>query len=84
MRVTKRDSNVTVINLIKWLGTLLTACGALMTAIDVDPLNIYLFNGGAFFWLIASIRMRDSPLICLNALLLIIYIIGFIFRIDIN
>jgi hypothetical protein len=73
-----------VINVIKWLGTLLTAGGALMTAIDVDPLNIYLFNGGAFFWLVASIRMRDFPLICLNASLLIISIVGLRLRIDIN
>ena len=73
-----------MINVIKWLGTLLTAGGALMTAIDVDPLNIYLFNGGAFFWLVASIRMRDFPLICLNASLLIISIVGLRLRIDIN
>ena len=53
-----------------------------MTAVDVDPLNIYLFNGGAFFWLVASIRMRDFPLICLNASLLIISIVGLILRID--
>ena len=53
-------------NLMKWLGTLLTVGGALMTAIDVDPLNIYLFNGGALFWLIASIRMKDVSLIVLN------------------
>jgi len=69
-------------NLFKWLGTLLTLAGALMTAIDVDPLNIYLFNGGALFWLIASIRMKDVSLIVLNASLLIISIMGFILRID--
>ena len=73
-----------MLNVIKWLGTLLTAGGALMTAVDVDPLNIYLFNGGAFFWLVASIRMRDVPLIFLKALLLIISIVGFILRIDTN
>jgi hypothetical protein len=70
-------------NLMKWLGTLLTVGGALMTAIDVDPLNIYLFNGGALFWLIASIRMKDVSLIVLNTSLLIFSILGFILRIDI-
>ena len=69
-------------NLLKWLGTLLTIAGALMTAIDVDQLNIYLFNGGALFWLIASIRMKDVSLIVLNGSLLIISILGFILRID--
>jgi len=66
----------------KWLGMLLTVCGALMTAIDVDPLNIYLFNSGAVFWLIASIRMRDTSLIVMNSSLLIISIIGLILRIE--
>ena len=70
-------------NLMKWLGTLLTVGGALMTAIDVDPLNIYLFNGGALFWLIASIRMKDVSLIVLNTSLLIFSILGFILRIDV-
>ena len=31
---------------LKWVGTILTVGGALMTAVDVDPLNIYLFNAG--------------------------------------
>ena len=70
-------------DLMKWLGTLLTVGGALMTAIDVDPLNIYLFNGGALFWLIASIRMKDVSLIVLNTSLLIFSILGFILRIDV-
>jgi len=67
----------------KWLGTLLTLGGAFMSAIEVDPLNIYLFNGGAFFWLIASIRIKDASLIVLNGSLLIINILGVIWRINI-
>jgi hypothetical protein len=71
-----------MISIFKWLGTLLTVGGALMTAINVDPLNIYLFNSGAVFWLIASIRMRDTSLIVMNSSLLIISIIGLILRIE--
>ncbi len=67
---------------IKWFGTLLTVGGALMTAADVDPLNIYLFNGGASCWLIASIRMKDAALIALNSSLLISGLLGVILRID--
>lgn len=69
-------------NIFKWLGTFLTIGGALMTAIDVDPLNIYLFNVGAIFWLVASIRMRDNALIVLNASLLLISVMGVILRIE--
>ena len=72
-----------MIHIFKWLGTLLTVGGALMTDIEVDPLNIYLFNGGAIFWLVASVRMRDASLIVLNASLLIISLMGLILRIDI-
>lgn len=71
-----------MIVIIKWLGTLLTVGGALMTAADIDPLNIYLFNGGAFFWLVASIRMKDASLIVLNSALLISGLLGFVLRID--
>lgn len=73
-----------MINLIKWLGTLFTVGGALMTAIDVDPLNIYLFIVGAFCWLYTSIRMKDFSLIILNFGLLIVSLVGLILRIDTN
>ena len=55
-----------------------------MTAIDVDPLNIYLFNVGAFCWLYTSVRMKDFSLIFLNASLLIASLMGLILRIDTN
>lgn len=66
---------------LKWVGTALTIGGALMTAIDVDPLNIYLFNAGALVWLIAAVRMRELSLIVVNGALLTIYLIGLILRI---
>jgi hypothetical protein len=66
---------------LKWVGTILTVGGALMTAIDVDPLNIYLFNLGALSWLIAAVRMKELSLIVVNGALLTIYVIGFILRI---
>ena len=69
---------------IKWLGTLFTVGGALMTAIEVDPLNIYLFNIGAFCWLYTSIRIKDFSLIILNSGLLIVSLMGLILRIDTN
>jgi hypothetical protein len=70
--------------IIKWLGTLLTIGGTLMTAIEVDPLNIYLFIVGAFFWLLVSVRMKDFSLIVLNSSLLTASLLGLILRIDTN
>ena len=71
-----------MIVIIKWLGTLLTVGGALMTAADVDPFNIYLFIGGAFCWLVVSIRMKDASLIVLNSSLIISGLLGVVLRID--
>ncbi len=70
--------------IIKWLGTLLTIGGTFMTAIEVDPLNIYLFIVGAFFWLLVSVRMKDFSLIVLNSSLLAASLLGLILRIDTN
>ena len=68
---------------LKWLGTGFTILGALLTSLgDWDPLNVIAFNLGAGFWLWASIRMRDSALITVNAVLLTIYAFGSILRLQ--
>lgn len=70
------------IDILKWLGTAFTIVGALLTSLgNFDPLNVFAFNLGAVFWLWASIRMRESALITVNAVLLTIYVIGAILRV---
>jgi hypothetical protein len=67
---------------LKWLGTAFTILGALLTSLgNYDPLNVFAFNLGAIFWLWASIRMKESALITVNAVLLTIYVIGAILRV---
>jgi len=73
-----------MVKIIKWLGSFFTVGGALMTAIEVDPLNVYMFGAGAFCWLYTSIRMKDFSLIVLNSSLLLVSLIGLILRIDTN
>lgn len=69
------------LNVLKWLGTGFTVLGALLTSLEgFDPYNVLAFNLGAVFWLWASIRMRDSALITVNAVLLTIYVFGSILR----
>lgn len=71
------------LNLLKWLGTGFTILGALLTSLTgFDPYNVYAFNLGAIFWLWASIRMRESALIAVNASLLTIYAFGAILRLQ--
>jgi len=71
------------LELLKWLGTGFTILGALLTSLgSYDPYNVIAFNAGAVFWLWASIRMRDSALITVNAVLLTIYVFGSILRLQ--
>jgi hypothetical protein len=71
------------VNTLKWLGTGFTILGALLTSLaGFDPLNVIAFNLGAGFWLWASIRMQDSALITVNAVLLTIYVFGSIIRLQ--
>ena len=67
-------------NICKWTGTTLTIIGALLTALGIDPLNVYMLNAGAAVWLVAAYRMREPSLIAVNAILLAIYVIGTVFR----
>jgi len=68
------------LEVLKWLGTALTVGGALLTAIHIDPWNVYSFNAGAIIWLWAAVIMKDRPLIVVNGALLTIYMYGTIIR----
>ena len=68
------------LNVCKWLGTAATILGALATAGGFDPINIIAFNVGSVFWLLAAVRMKDAPLMAVNAGLLGIYALGAVVR----
>ena len=63
-------------NMLKWGGMLSVVLGALATSFRIDPVNIYLLNLGALLYLIWAVRIREWNLIVVNAVLLLIYIIG--------
>jgi hypothetical protein len=66
---------------LKWLGTAFTIVGAVLTSLGgLDPWNVLAFNLGAGFWLWAAVRMQDSALITVNAVLLTIYVFGTLLR----
>jgi hypothetical protein len=71
------------LTLLKWLGTGFTILGALLTSLSgFDPFNVIAFNLGAVFWTWAALRMRDPALITVNAVLLTIYVMGVIWRLQ--
>lgn len=66
---------------IKWLATILTLIGAVLTSLKVDPLNIYFLNAGSALFLWWGFRIHDKAMICVNAGLLTIYLLGILLRI---
>jgi hypothetical protein len=66
--------------LLKWAGCATVLGGALATSLRIDPLNIYLLNLGALFYLVWSMRIREWNLVVVNGALLAIYIVGLFYK----
>jgi hypothetical protein len=66
--------------ILKWIACAVTLAGALCTSLQIDPLNIWLLNGGALLYLVWSYRIREWSLVTINAGLLLIYIVGLVVR----
>ena len=80
MKKLESGNKMTLANRIKWIATIITLGGAIATAAMIDPLNIYLFNLGAFLFLIWGYLIRDKAMITVNAGLLVVYIVGLSIR----
>lgn len=63
---------------LKWVACFVTLTGAICTALQVTPVNVYLLNLGALLYLIWSIRIREWNLITINTALVTIYAVGVI------
>lgn len=63
-------------SLLKWSATILTIAGALLTALNIYPLNVWTFNVGSVLWLIFAVRIKENSLVVVNAGLLVIYMFG--------
>jgi len=67
-------------NVVKWVATIITLCGAVCTSFGYDPLNIYFLNVGAFLFMVWGIMIKETSMIVVNGGLLVIYIVGFVHR----
>lgn len=65
-------------DLIKWAGTVSTAVGVALTAFDITPLNKLVGILGSIGWFWAGYRMREPSLYLLNALFVVLYLVGFV------
>jgi hypothetical protein len=60
----------------KVIGLVLTLIGAALTSFGVHPVNVYVLNAGAVFYLYWSWCVRDTNLMMVNGGLLLIYLAG--------
>lgn len=70
-----------IASIFKWVATIITLIGALLTSFMIDPLNIYFLNIGAFLFLIWGILIKEKAMILVNSGLLFCYILGLWVRI---
>ena len=66
-------------NALKWLATIITLIGAVLTAMNLFPYNVYAFNIGCVLWILWGIRIRENCIILVNSVLLSIYMVGMLF-----
>jgi energy-converting hydrogenase Eha subunit C len=69
-----------MINVLKWVATIVTIAGAIATALMIDPLNIWLLNLGAVLFLIWGVLIKEKAMIAVNAGLLLVYVGGIFYR----
>jgi hypothetical protein len=65
-------------NVLKWLATIITLIGAVLTAMNLYPYNVYAFNLGCILWILWGYRIRENCIILVNSVLLFIYMVGII------
>ena len=70
-----KRSNLQLI-LMKWTGTFLCLVGIALTSFNIYPLNILFGFVGSGMWTLAGILQRDAPLVLVEAVATVIYLVG--------
>jgi hypothetical protein len=63
---------------LKWSATIITLIGAVLTAKNLFPYNVYAFNIGCILWIMWGYRIKEKCIILVNGVLLAIYMVGII------
>jgi hypothetical protein len=61
---------------LKWSATTVTILGAVLTSLNIYPLNVIAFNLGSILWLIFAVRIKENSLVVVNSGLLLVYLFG--------
>jgi len=63
---------------IKWLGTILCLVGIGLTSLNVYPLNLLFGLIGSALWTLAGILQQDAPLVLVELVAAVMYLLGII------
>jgi hypothetical protein len=69
-----------MVNVIKWIATVIICVGGGINAAGIQPYGIYSLLAGGSLWLLASIMMKDVPLIATNGVMTVFVIVGIYFN----
>lgn len=62
--------------MIRWTGTVLCLIGIALTSLNVYPLNLFFGLVGSFLWTLQGYINKDYALLIVEAVAVIIYILG--------
>ena len=65
---------------LKWIATAVICIGSFCTSVNIYPLAPILMNLGTILWLIVAIMWRESSLIVVNTIVLLIYTVGLTYK----
>lgn len=65
---------------LKWTGCCFAIIGAVLVTLKIEPWNVVFANLGSLFYLLWAIRIRETNIILVNVVFLIIYGYGLIER----
>ena len=63
---------------VKWFGTILCLIGICLTSFNVYPANIVLGLIGSALWTWAGWAQKDTPLFLVEAVAVVMYLIGLV------
>lgn len=66
------------VKLLGWLANITTILGVILTSRNIFPLNLIVLATACAFWILTGIAWRKPELWSLNAVILLIYLSGFI------
>ncbi|CAB4167941.1 hypothetical protein UFOVP1666_113 [uncultured Caudovirales phage] len=63
-------------DVLKWLATFVALTGAILTTLQMTPINLYVLNIASIIFLVWAVRINEKSIICVNIGMLAIYGFG--------